>query len=118
MQDCKPVKVPIPVGTKLSADQCPKSQEEIEHMDHVPYANEIGSLMYVMVCTRPYISHLVGVLSRYMSTPGKEHWTTVKRLFKYLCGMPIFAIYYHGNFEEFKVHGFFNSDWDRDIDGR
>ena len=25
MQDCKSVKVPILVGTKLSADQCPKS---------------------------------------------------------------------------------------------
>ena len=30
MQECKPVKVPIPVGAKLSADQCPKTHEEEE----------------------------------------------------------------------------------------
>ena len=71
MQDCKPVKVPIHVGTILSIDQCPKSKEEIEYMYHVPYANVVGMLMYAMVCTRLDISHVVGVLSRYMSTLGK-----------------------------------------------
>jgi hypothetical protein len=80
MQKCKPVKVPIPVGVKLSADQCPKTHEEEEDMSHVPYASAIGSLMYAMVCTRLDIAHAVGVLSKYMSKPGKEHWTTVKRV--------------------------------------
>jgi hypothetical protein len=42
-------------------------------MSRVPYASEIGSFMYEMVCTRPDIAHAVGVLSRYMSKPGKEH---------------------------------------------
>ena len=51
MQDCKPVKVPIPIGTKLFVNQCPKSEEEIEYMDHAPYASTIGCLMYAMVCT-------------------------------------------------------------------
>ena len=51
MQDCKSVKVPIPVGTKLYVDQCPKSQEEKECMACVPYANVVGRLMYVMVGT-------------------------------------------------------------------
>ena len=73
IQDCKPVKVPIPVGTKVSTNQCPKLQEEIKYMDDVPYANEVGSLMYSMVCTRPDIAHAVGVLSSYMSTPGKQY---------------------------------------------
>jgi hypothetical protein len=41
-------------------------------MAHVPYASVVGSLMYVMVCTQPDISHAVGVLRRYMSTPGKS----------------------------------------------
>ena len=50
-------------------------------MAHVPYENLVGSLMYAMVFTRPYISHVVGVLRRYMLTLGKEHWTTIKRVF-------------------------------------
>jgi hypothetical protein len=73
MHECKPVKVPIPIGVKLSSDQCPKTHEEEEDMSHVPYASVVGSLMYAMVCTRLDITHAVGVLSRYMSKPGNEH---------------------------------------------
>ena len=73
MQDSKSVKVPIPVGVKLSAEHCPKTQEEEEDMSRVPYASAMGSLMYEMVCTRLDISHVVGVLSRFMSNLGKEH---------------------------------------------
>lgn len=70
MQDCKPIKVTILVGTKLSGDQCPKSQEENEYMACVPYVNAVESLMYAMVNTRPYIAHVLGALSKYMETPG------------------------------------------------
>ena len=55
-------------------------------MSHVPYSSAVGSLMYAMVYTRPDIAHAVGVLSRFMSNPGKEHWTAVKRVFRYLRG--------------------------------
>ena len=51
MQDHKPVKVPIPVGVRLSAEQCLKTQEEEEDMSRVPYASAVGSLMCAMVCT-------------------------------------------------------------------
>ena len=67
------MKVHIPIGIKLSAEQCPKTQEEEEDMSHVPYASANNSLMYAVVCTRPDIAHVVGVLSRFMSKPGKEH---------------------------------------------
>ena len=61
MQECKLVKVPIPVGVKLYADQCPKTQEEEEDMSHVPYVSVVGISMYAIVYTRPYISRAVGV---------------------------------------------------------
>ena len=78
MQHSKPVNVPIPGGVKLSAEQCPKTQEEEEDMSRVPYASAVGSLMYAMICTRRDIAHAVGVLIMFMSNPGKEHWTIVK----------------------------------------
>ena len=53
-------------------------------MSKVPYASTIGSLMYVMVCTRPDIAHAVGVVSRLMSRPGKQHWEVVKWILRYL----------------------------------
>jgi hypothetical protein len=55
-------------------------------MPHVLYASVVGSLIYAMVCTRLDIVHVVGFLSSYMSKLGKEHWTTLKRVFMYLCG--------------------------------
>ena len=42
-------------------------------MKKVPYASVIGSLMYAMVCSRPDIAHAVGVVSRFLSNPSKEH---------------------------------------------
>ena len=113
MQECKPVKVPIPVGVRISAEQCPKTQEEEEDMSHVPYASVVVSLMSPMVCTRPNIAHAVGVLSRYMSKPGKEHWTTIKRVFRYLCGTTDHAIGYQGKVgpdRELYIHGLVDAD--------
>jgi hypothetical protein len=94
MKECKPVKVPILVGVKLSADQCPKTHEEEEDMFRVPYASAVGCLMYAMVCTRSEIAHVVGVLSMYMSKPRKEHWTAVKRVFRYLRGTASYGLCY------------------------
>ena len=47
------MKVHIPVGVRLSVEQCPKTQEEEEDMSRVPYASVVDTLMYAMVCTRP-----------------------------------------------------------------
>ena len=65
---------------------CPKTQEEIYYMSKVPYSSAVGSLMYAMVCTRPDIAHVMGVVSRYMNDLGKEHWMAVKWIFRYLRG--------------------------------
>ena len=66
MQECKLVKVPILEGARLSIEQCTNNQEEEDDISHVPYASVIASLIYAMVCTRPYIAHIVGVLIWYM----------------------------------------------------
>jgi phosphoribosyl-AMP cyclohydrolase len=121
MQECKPVKVPIVVGVKLFVDQCPKTHEEEEDMSHVPYVSVVGSLMYAMVCTRPDITHAVGVLSRYMSKRGKEHWTTVKRVFRYLRGTASYGLCYQGRLgldRVVDIHGFVDADWAGDLDRR
>jgi hypothetical protein len=121
MHGSKPVKVPIPIGVKLYPDQCPKTWEEEEDMSHVLYASAVGSLMYAMVCTRTDIAHAVGVLSRYMSKPGKEHWTKVKRVFRYLRGTTNYGLCYQGRLgldRVVDIHGFVDADRARDLDHR
>ena len=71
---------------------CPKAQEEIDYMSKVPYSLVVGNLMYAMVCTRPDISHVVGVVSRYMNDLGKEHWMLVNWILRYLRGTASHAL--------------------------
>jgi hypothetical protein len=90
-------------------------------MSRVPYASEVGSLMYAMVYTRPYITHAVGVLSRYMSKPGKENWKVVKRVFRYLCGTASYGLCYQGRLvldRVVDIHVFVDADWAGDLDRR
>ena len=62
MTTCKQLVVPMLHGTKLSKKDCPKSCKQIEDMSQVVYVNVVGSVMYVMVCTRLDITQAVGVL--------------------------------------------------------
>ena len=41
-------------------------------------ASAVRSLMYAMVCTQPDIGYAVGVVNRFMSNLGREHWVVVK----------------------------------------
>ena len=88
-------------------------------MSCVPYASAVGSLMYAMVCTKPDITHVVGVLSRFMSNPGKEHWTIMKWFFRYLCGTSDYGLCYQGRpglERMLEILGFFYADWAGDLD--
>jgi hypothetical protein len=87
MQNEKLISTPLANHFKLTKEICPKTNKEIEYMSRVPYSSTIGNLMYAMVCTRLDIAHAVGVVSRYMNNPGKEHWEEVKRILWYLRGV-------------------------------
>jgi len=47
------------------------------------YASAVGSLMYVILCTRPDICFAVGMVSRYQSNLRSTHWVAVKHILKY-----------------------------------
>ena len=53
-------------------------------MHRIPFASVVGSLMYAMLCTMQDIYYAVGIVSRYQSDPGEEHWIALKHILKYL----------------------------------
>ena len=65
-------------------------------MSRVPYSSLVGSLMYAMVCTILDIEHAVGVVSRYMNNPGKEHWEAVKWILRYFRCISTHALCFEG----------------------
>lgn len=71
---------------KLDKKSCSVAQEEKNDMTIVPYSLGVGSLMYVMVCAWSDIAHAIGVVSRYLSNLGCEHWARIKWILRYLRG--------------------------------
>ena len=65
--------LPLRHGIHLSKEQSPKTPKQKERMSRIPFALAVGSLMYVMLCTRLDICYAVGVVSRYHSDPEEEN---------------------------------------------
>ena len=46
----------------------------------------VGSLIYLITCTRPDLCFVVSKLSQHFADPTDEHWVTVKHVLRYLRG--------------------------------
>ena len=115
----KPVSTPLAPHFKLSALMSPSTEYEREQMNHIPYANAVGALMYAMVCTRPDISHAVSMVSRYMHNPGKGHWQAVKWILRYIQGTVDIGLKFEKDRNVGKhLVGYVDSDYAGDLDKR
>lgn len=61
----------------LLRDICLKIDVEIGSIQKIPYASDIGFIMYAMLCTRSNVSYALTVY-------GEGHWIDVKNILKYL----------------------------------
>ena len=86
-------------------------------MKGIPYASTVGSLMYAQVSTRPDIAFAVGILGRYQSNPGMEHWKAAKRVMRYLQGTKDYKLTYKHS-DHLEVIGYSDSDFAGCIDSR
>ncbi|PHT93290.1 hypothetical protein T459_01172 [Capsicum annuum] len=63
MQNTKPISASLAAHFKLSATLSPKTDDERDYMSRVPYSSVVGSLMYMMVCSRPELFNVVSAVS-------------------------------------------------------
>lgn len=111
MEACKPTQTPMVTGVKLSKQIEPKTKEEEKDMERIPYRSAVGSLMYLMVCTRPDIASAIGLVSRFLQNPGRAHWEAVKRVFRYLKQTQTIGLRYVRKEGEIELEGFTDADW-------
>ncbi|KAL0427816.1 UNVERIFIED_CONTAM: Retrovirus-related Pol polyprotein from transposon TNT 1-94 [Sesamum latifolium] len=112
MHNANPVDTPMDESCVLSKELCPKTEEENKCMAKISYASVVGSLMYAMMCTRPDLCFAVGMVSRYQSNPGPDHWVAVKRILRYLKGTCDLVLCYHGGY--LRLVGYSDADGSMD----
>ncbi|KAL2498871.1 cysteine-rich RLK (RECEPTOR-like protein kinase) 8 [Abeliophyllum distichum] len=118
MSNAKPVSLPLANHFKLSNEQSLRTEEEIDRMNFVPYANTVGSIMYLIVCTRPNLAHAISILSKFMANPGETHWITMKWILRYLKGSGHLSLKFSKSDEEVILKGYTDSDFVGDLDKR
>ena len=103
MDRCNLVKNPVVPSHKLDKD------EDGVRVDNTLYKQIVGSLMY-LTTTRPDITFIVSLISRYMEHPTEMHLQATKRVLRYIKGTISFGVFYkkEGNQE---LLGYTNSDY-------
>jgi Reverse transcriptase (RNA-dependent DNA polymerase) len=117
MEQANPCFTPMDTNLKLTKEMQPKTEEDKTAMRKIPYRELVGSLMYVMVGTRPDIAFAVSCLSKYMENPGEQHWAAAKRVLRYLQGTKKTGLVYYST-GNLTVEGFCDADWAGDLSDR
>ena len=79
-------------------------------MKNILYASIVGSLLYAQTCTRPNISFTVGMLGRYQSNLGMDHWKAAKTILMHLQGTKDHMLTYR-RCDHLEVVGYSDSDF-------
>ena len=102
-------------GINLSKVQCPKIQNESEYMNKIPHASTIGSIMYVMLCTRLDMLYALSMTNRYQLDLGECHQTVIKNILNYLRRTKDAFLIYGGE-EKLVVKGNMNASFQSNKD--
>ena len=114
MFDCKPVSTPMECNKRFN-----KATENDNLFDVNIYQSAIGSLLYASIASRPDILFSVGVLSQFMSNPTQEHWSAVKRIFRYIKGTLNYSLQFvSSKANDITLYGYADVDWAGDFDTR
>ena len=93
MQNCNPVDVPCLSGPLPCEADCEEPYDGKWDMQSFE-----GHVLYLYMCTRPDIGHVVKVLSRFTTKFGKKHVQFAKHLLRYLKGTSKRGLTYRSEF--------------------
>ncbi|KAF0711079.1 hypothetical protein AaE_012274, partial [Aphanomyces astaci] len=112
MENSKPAPTPMEYNLKLSESMCPQNDAERQSMVDKPYRSVVGSIMYLMISTRPDLAYVVQQLSQFLSNPGPAHWQAAKRALRYIRGTIDYGLVLGGAYDHSApLHAYADSDY-------
>ena len=113
MKDSNPKSIPCDIN--VNKFNC----EESKLLENPTLYREIvGSLIYIMSCTRPDLSYIVTKLSQYMNKPTKAHLNYAKDVLRYLKRTVNYDLVFRKSAHSFHLFGYCDSDWGGSEDRR
>lgn len=109
MLDSKPMSTPFVAGSQLSHDGTP-------YHDPTLYRSLVGDLQYLTLM-RPNLSFAVNSVSQYLQSPTDDHFSTVKRILRYVKGTLSFGLSFTRSMSNALI-GYSDADWARCLDTR
>ena len=113
MSDCKPRTTPCEMGV---------NKTHLDNSDKLTnkklYQEIVGSLIYVMTCTRPDLSFIVTKLSQHMANPSNVHLCTAKQVLRYLKGTLHHKLSFKKSQDSLKLSAYCDADWGSSEDRR
>jgi hypothetical protein len=107
MHNARSAPTPLPMGYTPS----PNSQPVDEQL-RTRYQQVIGSLLYLMLGTRPDIAFAVTKMSQFASNPSEEHYQKALYICRYLVGTADYSLIYGKN--DSGLIAFADADWGSD----
>ena len=110
---CKPVSTPLEAGRKFES-----LSEDDKPVDAKLFQMAIGCLTYAATISRPDLAAAVGVLSKFMAKPGKEHWQGIKRILRYVQGNLNYGLVFSTEGIDHTLTGYSDANWRGDLSTR
>lgn len=111
LSDCNPTKYPLDHNEQITKDEGGKL------VDVTQFKSMVGGLRY-LVHTRPDITFVVGVLSRFMEHPIVLHMNATKRILRYIKGTLDYGLVYSRKNNNNALTGYSDSDLAGNIEDR
>ncbi|GJV20761.1 retrotransposon protein, putative, ty1-copia subclass [Tanacetum coccineum] len=110
MKNSKRGTIPMQEKLKLSKSQGASTPAEKQRMRNVPFASAVGSIIYVVRCTRLDVVFAQNITSQFQQNPGELHYTTVKNILKYLRNTKDMFLVYGGDMKRELRVSFYTDD--------
>ena len=105
-----------PVVGSQRLEAVPRDQDMSEGLKKKPFRQAVGSLMYLMIGSRPELAYAVQNVSKYLSKYSLAHWEAVKRIIRYVKGTTDHGLEYGG--DSVALTAYSDSDYADDTDYR